>query len=48
MEKKLKIFWSVIILVCMLLVVGHLIWSAQTTLFSDEHVIEQTFTKRQQ
>lgn len=46
MEKKLKILWSVIILVCMALVAGHLIWSARTTLFSDEEVIEQTFTER--
>jgi hypothetical protein len=48
MEKKLKIFWSVIILICMLLVIGHLIWSAQTSIFSDKNVIEQTFTKRQE
>lgn len=46
MEKKLKILWSVIIIVCVLLVVGHLTWSAMTTVFSDEHLIEQTFTTR--
>ena len=47
MEKKLKTLWSVIIIICMILIVGHLIWSANTTVFNDENVIEQTFTKRQ-
>ena len=46
MEKKLKKLWSVIILICMALVVAHLVWSAKTTLFSDEQVIEHTFTTR--
>lgn len=46
MKSKLKTLWSVIIIICMLLVIGHLVWSSKTTVFSDEHVIEQTFTKR--
>lgn len=47
MNDKLKTLWSVIIIICMMLVIGHLTWSAKTTVFSDEHVIEQTFTTRQ-
>jgi hypothetical protein len=46
MEKKLKTLWSVIIIICMILIVGHLIWSANLTVFNNENVIEQTFTKR--
>lgn len=46
MDDKLKTLWSVLIIICMVLIIGHLIWSANTTVFSDEHVIEQTFTKR--
>ena len=46
MEKKLKIVWSIIIIICILLVAGHLIWSAKTSLFGSEPVIEQTFTER--
>lgn len=46
MKEKLKILWSFIIIICMFLVVRHLIWSAQTTLFTEEDVIEQTFTSR--
>lgn len=46
MNNKLKTLWSVIIIICILLVIGHLVWSSKTTVFSDEHVIEQTFTKR--
>lgn len=46
MEKKLKTLWSLVLIVCMVLLVGHLIWSANTTVFNDKSVIEQTFTER--
>ncbi len=46
MKNKLKTLWTIIILVCMVFIVGHLIWSANTTIFNNDDVIEQTFTKR--
>lgn len=46
MKSKLKTLWSVIIIICMILVIGHLVWSSKITVFSDEHIIDQTFTTR--